>query len=33
MASGIEAHIEALRRFGYPVPEPRTRVEELPVAA
>ena len=33
MASGIVAHIEALRRYGYPVPEPKARVEELSVAA
>lgn len=31
--TGVAAHIDALRRFGYPVPEPVTRVEELPIAA
>lgn len=33
MMSGIAAHIDALKRFGYPVPPPTTRVEELSVAA
>ena len=33
MVSGIVAHIEALRMYGYPVPEPEARVEELAVAA
>jgi predicted RNase H-like HicB family nuclease len=31
--TGIAAHIDALKRFGYPVPAPTTRVEELSVAA
>ena len=33
MASGIAFHIEGLRRHGYAVPAPTTRVEELSVAA
>ena len=33
IASGIAAHIAALRQRGFPVPEPTTRVEELLVAA
>lgn len=33
MVTGIAAHIAALRKFGYPVPNASTRVEELTVAA
>ena len=29
----IEGHIEALKMFGYPVPEPSSEVEMLDVAA
>jgi predicted RNase H-like HicB family nuclease len=33
MASGIAAHLAALRERGFQVPEPTTRVEELLVAS
>ena len=33
IASGIVAHIAALRQFGYPVPAPTSEVEMLDVAA
>lgn len=33
MMTGIAVHIDGLRRHGYPVPEPTTRVEELAAAA
>lgn len=32
MMTGIAAHIDALRRRGFPVPQPTTRVEELAAA-
>jgi predicted RNase H-like HicB family nuclease len=33
MREGIEFHIEGLRADGEPVPEPTTRVSEIPIPA
>ncbi len=33
MVSGIQVYLDALRRKGFPVPEPTTRAEEFAVAA
>lgn len=33
MREGIEFHIEGLRADGEPIPEPTTRVSEIPVPA
>jgi predicted RNase H-like HicB family nuclease len=33
MREGIEFHIEGLRADGEPVPEPTTRVTEIPIPA